>query len=127
MRYNRDKKGWRGEKMTLTADRIRQSRKDKDFTLQELANLMQVNKSTIVKWENGTNAPRLATLEKLSGFLEVDKGYLVGTQNERRTQSLTEFVESTDENQLIYHYRHLSRENKDILKTLAGLMFEKQK
>lgn len=113
--------------MTLTADRIRQSRKDKDFTLQELANLMQVNKSTIVKWENGTNAPRLATLEKLSGFLEVDKGYLVGMQNERRTQSLTEFVESTDENQLIYHYRHLSRENKDILKILAGLMFEKQK
>ncbi|PCR99148.1 helix-turn-helix domain-containing protein [Lactococcus fujiensis] len=112
--------------MTLTSERIRQSRKDKALTLQELAEMMKVNKSTIVKWENGTNVPRIQTIESLSQFLEVDKGYLLGTQNERRTMSLTEFVESIDENQLVYNYRHLSRENKVILKGITDLMLENQ-
>ncbi|WP_442773860.1 hypothetical protein [Lactococcus hircilactis] len=40
--------------------------------------------------------------------------------------SLTEFVESTEENQLIYHYRHLTQNNQAILKQLAAFMVENQ-
>ena len=112
--------------MSLTSERIKQSRKDIGLTLQELGNLLQVNKGTISKWEKGVNTPKLETIARLAEFLEVDMGYLLGSQKERRIMSLTEFVESTEENQLIYHYRHLTQNNQTILKQLAAFMVENQ-
>lgn len=67
--------------MTVISERIKQSRKALSMTMNELAEDMKVTQATIVKWENGTTTPRLGKIELLAKSLNVDTGYLLGTQD----------------------------------------------
>ena len=73
--------------MTITSERIKQSRKDVPLTMDELAEKMEVAQSAVVRWENGTTTPKIEKIEKLADILEVDSGYLLGTQNLKRMSS----------------------------------------
>ncbi|ANS47589.1 hypothetical protein BT246_22150 [Bacillus thuringiensis] len=70
--------------MSITSDRIKQSRKEKKLTMDELAKAMNVAQSAIVRWENGTTIPKQDKLKRLSHLLSVDYEYLLGLQNEPR-------------------------------------------
>lgn len=50
--------------------RIRELRKAKKLSQQELAVKIGVDRSTIAKWETGTNSPRTDKLRQLSKILE---------------------------------------------------------
>lgn len=64
--------------MTITSDRIKQSRKNKGLTMDELASVMGVAQSAIVRWENGTTQVKPDKLEKISKILDVSPLYLLG-------------------------------------------------
>ncbi len=56
-------------------NRIRELRQEKNLSQEELARLLGVDRSTVAKWEIGTNLPRaekLITLAKIFGC-SVDK------------------------------------------------------
>ncbi|MDG6155627.1 helix-turn-helix domain-containing protein [Lactococcus formosensis] len=67
--------------MTITADRIKQSRESKKWTKGKLAKEMGVSsQTTISNWENGSVTPNETKLKELSRILDVDYLYLLGFQ-----------------------------------------------
>jgi len=51
---------------------IRNARKDKGYTQKELADLLDVAKTSISNWETSVSFPGIETLKKLSKILECE-------------------------------------------------------
>ncbi len=126
-------------------DKIKQLRNEKGMTLEELGNKVGVGKSTVRKWETGiiANMKRDKIL-KVSEALGTSPAYLMGWNEEDKSQSLTkedssiknnivplkkssnlsEFKRSKLENQIIDNMENLNNEGKksllDYSKVLLG-------
>ena len=57
--------------------RIRELRKAQKLSQQELATKLGVDRSTIAKWETGTNSPRIDKLRQLATVLNCSLDDLV--------------------------------------------------
>lgn len=57
--------------------RLKQLRKDKNITQQQLAELIGVSKTSIIYWEKGDNLPKHDSLISLSKILGVSSTYLM--------------------------------------------------
>lgn len=71
--------------MTI-GDRIREKRKVKRYTLEQLAEEVGVTKSTILKYENGSIAIPSDKIEKLAKSLNVSPAYLMGWTEENKQE-----------------------------------------
>ena len=58
-------------------EKMKQARKDCRFTQQEIADFMDVSRSTVANWELGRRKPTFIELNKLASRLKVDVNYLV--------------------------------------------------
>lgn len=63
---------------SIFQSRLREARKEKKLTQGELGTLLGVEKSTISKYEVGTNSVDVETLVKLCIKLDVSADYLLG-------------------------------------------------
>ncbi len=63
------------------AERIRQSRKGKGLTQQNLADKLGLSYMTVRRWETGKTSPRMDEIEKLSKILGVDRNYIIEGEN----------------------------------------------
>ena len=69
--------------LNLTARRLRQCRKETQETLEQIARLVSVNKSTVMRWERGDTARiNLPTLYRLAQHYRVDPQWLLGATDE---------------------------------------------
>lgn len=60
-------------------EKIKIRREQLNYSLQDIADKMDVHRSTIMRWENGeTSRIKLATIEKLAQILTTSPGYLMG-------------------------------------------------
>lgn len=66
------------------SDRLRQLRKEKELSQQEVADALGFDKMTISGYENGKRHPRFDTIDTLADFLDVDITYLLGSSDQRR-------------------------------------------
>lgn len=57
-------------------DRIREARKAKGLTQAQLGQLIGCAKNTVSSYENGTNEPSVAILNKIMSALDVDANYI---------------------------------------------------
>ena len=79
----------------ITAQRIRQARKDKELTLESVAERCGVKQyQTVSKWENGNSVPSLDNLFKLCDLFGCDLGYLLG-EYECKTRTAADIQEMT--------------------------------
>lgn len=62
----------------LLGRRLKELRKEKGLTQEDLGNLVNVTKVSICCYENGTRTPSLETLIDLSNIFEVNVDYLLG-------------------------------------------------
>lgn len=62
-------------------DRIREARKAKGYTQAQLGEVIGCAKNTISSYENGTNEPSVAILNKIMSALEVDANYIFQDEN----------------------------------------------
>ncbi|MBP2058616.1 transcriptional regulator with XRE-family HTH domain [Lactobacillus colini] len=60
------------------ANRIKELRKQKGYTLNDVANNLKVTPMTISRYENGKREPKLETWQKLANFFGVSVPYLQG-------------------------------------------------
>ncbi|WP_226894293.1 helix-turn-helix domain-containing protein [Paraclostridium bifermentans] len=74
----------RGEKMATFNERLRNLRKEKQITIEQLANDLGSAKSTISRYENGLREPKKDFLELLSKYFDVSVDYLLGNTDERK-------------------------------------------
>lgn len=65
------------EHSTYTGDRIRQIRKEKGLTQNELGELCGINAANIRKYESGRQNPKLETVRKIAAALDTPIGDFV--------------------------------------------------
>lgn len=59
-------------------NRLKELRKEKKLTQQELADYMQITRRGYQKWENGESQIKAENAEKLANYFGVSVGYLLG-------------------------------------------------
>lgn len=59
-------------------EKIRELRKQKGITQQQLADILCVEKTNISKWEAGVYEPGKAVLSKMAEYFNVSVDYLLG-------------------------------------------------
>lgn len=64
-------------------DRLRELRKERNVTQQELADDMLVTQRTLARYESGESEPRLPMVFDLSDYFHVSIDYLVGRSGVR--------------------------------------------
>lgn len=84
----------------IRGDRLRELRKNKGMSQEELANLVGVSKSSISCYEKGTRTPSLETILDFMHLFAVTSNYLIGCDN---------LIEITDEDNSV-SYTTLSNE-----------------
>ena len=62
------------------ADILKELRHQKNLSQQQLANKLQVDRSSIAKWESGKRIPDINTISQLAEFFEVNVSELIGTE-----------------------------------------------
>lgn len=63
----------------LVGSRLKQSREERNISLEEAGNKVGVNKSTVLRWESGkTEKFKIPTLEILADFYGVNSSWLIG-------------------------------------------------
>lgn len=78
-------------------DRLRELRKEKGLTQQELADFVGISRSTFPLYELGKREPVLTNVIHLAKYFQVTTDYLLGLSDEKKQQqnSLSDY--STDE------------------------------
>lgn len=74
---------------------LKELRKEKGLTQEQLAEKFQVAARTVSRWENGYNMPDLSILVELADFYETDIRELIN--GERKSEDMTEKMKDTIE------------------------------
>ena len=71
--------------MLKVGEAIRKARRDKGYTLEQLANKAQINYASLQKWETGKVYPNIYNLIPIADVLNISLDKLVGRtmQNEK--------------------------------------------
>ncbi len=85
--------------MKVLQDQIRQIRKSKGMTQEELAEALGVTAASVSKWENGQSAPELGALCAMADFFEVSVDALLGhtLKGSRRIQMVEQLKALTQQ------------------------------
>lgn len=67
--------------MILLGKRLKELRKSKNLTQEQLGSLLNVTKVSICCYEKGTRIPSLDTLVDIANLFKVDLDYLVGNDS----------------------------------------------
>lgn len=78
--------------MYLFAKRLREKRKAKHLTQEELAKKVGITKTSISFYETGKKKPTYERLVELASVLEVDINYFLGNDCRIRTQGHPQYV-----------------------------------
>lgn len=108
-------------------------RKEKGLTQTELASILNIDQTTVSKWELGKALPETTMLIKLSEFYDVSSDYLLGKSTyyypdnvkNRILDDATDFIQASPiEKQLLFDFRKLVPEMQNyvtgIVHNLAG-------
>ena len=64
-------------------ENLRELRKSKGFTQEELATKINVVRQTVSKWEKGLSVPDADSLQKIADVLDVEVSQLLGAKIEK--------------------------------------------
>lgn len=67
--------------MSIFSERLKQLRKEKNISQEELAKATKISRSAISNYEAGTREPNHETLEILADFYNVDIDFLLGRKD----------------------------------------------
>ena len=93
---------------------IKQARKARNWTQDQLAQTIGTTQQTINRWESGQTEPKVSDLRKISNALGITLSFLLGLDEIGESESL-----STDEKKLIEYFRQLPPSGKHAV--LTGL------
>ena len=100
-------------------DNIKNLRKNKGFTQEELANKLNVVRQTVSKWEKGYSVPDAEMLKKIAETLDTDVSQLLGSAIEKDTNidSVAEQLSRINEQLVIKN-----RRTRKIWKTIGAIV-----
>lgn len=100
------------------AERLRELRKEKQMTLDELGKELGVGRATIYKYEHGiiTNVP-IDKVNKMSSLFGVSRPYILGWSDDR-TKTMSDMSILTDNNIFVQAYSKMTEEERKQLSDL---------
>ena len=91
----------------IFGERVRELREQRDLSMQDLANYLEVSKSSINMWENAGVIPREPVLKKISQAFNVSIDYLLGNTTKEQ------------ENEKIMQMNKLNQVSQELLASLT--------
>jgi len=100
------------------AERLRELRKEKGMTLEDIGQAIGVGRATVYKYEHGiiTNIP-LDKINQLAQIFNVGRPYLMGW-TDNRTMTMPEVTILTDNVMFLKAYTAMTTEEREILSDL---------
>ncbi|MFT3984345.1 MAG: helix-turn-helix transcriptional regulator [Lachnospiraceae bacterium] len=95
---------------------IKELRKEKNFTQEQLAEKFNVSRRTVSRWETGSNMPDLDILIGISEYYDVDLRELL--DGERKSEKMNQELEET-----VWKVADYSNEEKQKLTSRMHLLF----
>lgn len=103
-------------------ERIELSRKRAGLSLNDVAQKMGFNKTTIMRYENGEVAKiKEPILDKLSEVLNVSSDYILGLEDEPQRKDSVNLVLSPIEKEIIIKYRQ-NQPMQEAVRRLLGIV-----
>lgn len=107
------------------SEKLRSAREAKGYTQQQVADYMQIDKSTYCGYETGKRQPDVQKIKQLSKYLDVsgdellETGYAVSPNNE---------IDILDEIDVAFYgdYKELTEANKETLRAMARVLKEQE-
>lgn len=111
------------------AQRVKQLRKNKHLTGEQLGNILGITKTGISYWENGRSVPDNEMLLKLADFFDVSIDYLLGKTDIETKINKSTYYGDYDE---VVEYLKDNPEHLDVYKRILNddhfaLLFDKTK
>lgn len=111
------------------AQRVKQLRKNKHLTGEQLGNILGITKTGISYWENGRSVPDNEMLLKLADFFDVSIDYLLGKTDIETKIDKSTYYGDYDE---VVEYLKDNPEHLDVYKRILNddhfaLLFDKTK
>ena len=95
-------------KRSHTMNRLKELRKEKKLTQEELAQDIGVSKITILRWENGERQIKPEKAQQLADYFGVSVGYLLGYEEAKTLENILkdaeEYLEMTEDDLLSDNY-----------------------
>ncbi|NNU83841.1 XRE family transcriptional regulator [Geobacillus sp. BMUD] len=118
--------------MTNLGETLKQLRKQRRWTQEELAEQLNVSRSQISKWENGSLLPDVQSLEKLCQLFDVSADFLLGGETRQREllREVTDMYGTADVHETALaalDYLLQNREMSEVVYALAKLPDKKRK
>ena len=104
-------------------NRLKELRKEKKLTQQELADTFQVSKRTVQYWENGESQIKPDKAQALADYFEVSVGYLHGYGYKKRETKSVEKLESVYV-EFLKNINTISDIDLEDLKALSNRLYE---
>ena len=95
--------------------RLRELRKERQLTQEELADSLSLTKQAVSQWERGIREPGFDTLEMIADFFNVDTDYLIGREDH------TTLLLNGIEHELIVRFRELSPAERSLILRSVGI------
>lgn len=106
-------------------ERLKILRKEKNLLQKDIAKVINVGRSTYVKYENGDSEPSLKILVELATFFDVSTDYLLGKANHKNEKEKPVHVDelkqpslSPESKILLSAYSKATEEDRRVLWTL---------
>lgn len=106
-------------------ERLRAIRKERGYSMDQLCdsfnkfqNSIRLNKSTISRYENGTQEPMLSTVAALAKFFNISAMYLTGESDAKDStkESRMSFTSITDEEKMLLElFRRVPAESQQMV------------
>lgn len=105
--------------MATFDERLKDLRKEKGLSQDELAKALNVTKGTVSVWERGVRKPDIKTLEETATYFEVTMAYLLGIDDARDETDSTAWGEDALEEEeledIVLMLTRLSRTSRRIV------------
>lgn len=112
-------------------NRLKELRKEKKLTQEDLAGKIGVSKITILRWENGERQIKPEKAEQLAKYFRVNVGYLLGYEKDP-IKSLEDFIRESDDpyssmrQDILQIFEYIDPKEKELLYNIVKV-FQAQK
>ena len=117
------------EKKSMTlSEKLKELRKRACMTQDDIAEVLEMNRTSFSKYENGASTPPLAVLRKLAKIYSVPLEYLIHDEQPFivLNESTVEDVER-EKNEVVFNFAQLSPEERKLIMKMRLMSDEKKK
>ena len=102
-------------------EKLRTARESKGYTQQQIADYMQIDKSTYCGYETGKRQPDVQKIKQLTKILGISGDNLLETEFSRAKRALDESELTEDETRILSAFRKMSPARQKALADLLGI------